>query len=135
MPVKTYIVEDSPIILANLVAALQELTAAQVVGSAADEATAVKWLAQPGNECDLIVIDIFLKAGSGLGVLAMAANANLPGKRVMLTNYASPDMRRRCRELGAHKVFDKSSEVEELIDYCGRVADGGGDTTAGELLE
>jgi DNA-binding NarL/FixJ family response regulator len=133
--VKTYIVEDSPIILANLVAALQEMTAAQVVGSAGDEATAVKWLLAPENECDLIVIDIFLKGGSGLGVLERAANAGLSAKRVVLTNYASDDMRRRCRELGAHKVFDKSSEVEELIDYCGRVADGGGDTVAGGLQE
>jgi DNA-binding NarL/FixJ family response regulator len=133
--VKTYIVEDSPIILANLVAALHELTAAQVVGSAADEATAVKWLLAPENDCDLIVIDIFLKGGSGLGVLTSAAKAGLHAKRVVLTNYASSDMRRRCTELGAHKVFDKSSEVEELIDYCGRVADGGGDTAAGELPE
>jgi len=131
--VKTYIVEDSPIILANLVAALQELTTAEVVGSAADEATAVKWLLTPENECDLIVIDIFLKGGSGLGVLSSATKAGLPAKRVVLTNYASPDMRRRCTELGAHRVFDKSSEVEELIDYCGRVADGGGDTGFGEL--
>jgi DNA-binding NarL/FixJ family response regulator len=130
--VKTYIVEDSPIILDNLVAALQELTSAEVVGSAGDEATAKEWLSQ--NKCDLLVIDIFLKAGSGLGVLAMAADADLPGKRVVLTNYASADMRRKCKELGAHKVFDKSSEVEELIAYCARVADGGGDTKAGELL-
>ncbi|MEO7851158.1 MAG: response regulator [Rubrivivax sp.] len=129
---KTYIVEDSPIILDNLVAALQELTSAEVVGSAADEATAKAWLSQ--NKCDLLVIDIFLKAGSGLGVLAMAADADLPGKRVVLTNYASADMRRRCKELGAHKVFDKSSEVEELIAYCARVANGDGDTVAGDLL-
>jgi DNA-binding NarL/FixJ family response regulator len=131
--VKTYIVEDSPIILANLVAALQELTAAEVVGSAGDEATAVKWLLAPGNECDLIVSDIFLKGGSGLGVLSSATKAGLSAKRVVLTNYASADMRRRCAELGAHRVFDKSSEVEELIDYCGRIADGGADTGLGEF--
>lgn len=130
---KTYIVEDSPVILDNLVAALQELTPARVVGSAADEATAVQWLCEPGNECDLIVIDIFLRAGSGLGVLEVVTKAGLPGKRVVLTNYASADMRRRCRDLGADRVFDKSSEVEELIAYCARVAEGGGDTMSGEL--
>lgn len=130
--VKTYIVEDSPIILDNLVATLQELTPVTVVGSAADERTAVQWLLDPGNECDLIVIDIFLKAGSGLGVLQSAAG--LPGKRVVLTNYASADIRRRCRELGADKVFDKSSEVDELVAYCSRVAEAGGcDTLPGAL--
>lgn len=130
--VKTYIVEDSPIILDNLVAALQEMTPARVVGSAADEDSAIEWLMRPGNECDLLVIDIFLKAGSGLGVLERVANAGLPGKRVVLTNFASPDMRRRCHELGAHRVFDKSNEVEELIDYCARLGDGA-DTAAGDL--
>lgn len=130
--VKTYIVEDSPIILDNLIAALQEMTPVQVVGSSADEDSAVAWLTKPGNECDLLVIDIFLKAGSGLGVLERVANAGVPGKRVVLTNFASPDMRRRCKELGAHRVFDKSNEVEELIDYCARIGEGG-DTAAGGL--
>jgi len=134
-PLKTYIVEDSPIILDNLVATLQELSPVQVIGSAADEHTAVQWLLQPGNDCDLIVIDIFLKSGSGLGVLASATKAGLRSKRVVLTNYASPDMRRRCHDLGAHRVFDKSSEVEELVAYCARVAEGGGDSAYGELSE
>jgi DNA-binding NarL/FixJ family response regulator len=132
-PVKTYILEDSPIILQNLVAALEELTPVQVIGSAADEASAVRWLLDPGNECDLVVIDIFLKGGSGLGVLAKAAQAGLPGKRVVLTNYATHDMRQTCRSLGADRVFDKSSEVDELIAYCLRVAEGGSDTEHGTL--
>jgi len=133
--VKTYIVEDSPIILDNLVAALQEMTPAQVVGSAGDEESAVEWLTKPGNarDLDLLVIDIFLKGGSGLGVLERAASAGVPGKRVVLTNFASPDMRRRCQELGAHRVFDKSNEVEELIDYCARIGQGGCDTVPGGL--
>jgi DNA-binding NarL/FixJ family response regulator len=132
-PVKTYIVEDSPIILDNLVAALQEFTPVQVVGFAADEDSAVSWLTQPGNRCDLIVIDIFLRSGSGLGVLARAADAGVNARRVVLTNYATHDLRQKCRQLGADRVFDKSREVEELIAYCTRVGDGGGDTAPGEL--
>jgi len=38
--VNTFIVEDSPIILDNLVATLEELAPVRVVGSAADEASA-----------------------------------------------------------------------------------------------
>ena len=29
-----------------------------------------------------------------------------------------PDIREACRALGADRVFDKSSELEELIGYC-----------------
>lgn len=130
--VRTYVVEDSPLILDNLVATLQETAPVQVVGSAGDEHTAMQWLLDPGHECDLIVIDIYLKAGFGLGVLQRAAHAGLPARRVVLTNYASSDMRRRCHALGAHRVFDKSSEVDELIAYCAWLGAGGDDTAPGE---
>jgi DNA-binding NarL/FixJ family response regulator len=116
--VKTYIVEDSPVILEHLVAALHELTPVQVVGSSDSEDSAVAWLLAPGNDCDLIVVDLFLRAGSGLGVLSAATRAGVAARRVVLTNYASLDMRQRCLALGAHRVFDKSNEVDEMLAYC-----------------
>ena len=38
--------------------------------------------------------------------------------RVVLTNFATSDVRRRCLELGADAVFDKSNQIDALIDYC-----------------
>ena len=131
-PLKTFIVEDSQIILEGLIAALEEFGAVSVVGTAVDEPTAVAWLQQPDHACDLLIIDIFLKAGSGIGVLKTASGSSSVGKSVVLTNYATPDMRRTCSELGADRVFDKSGELEELMGYCARLANGD-DTTAGEL--
>lgn len=116
--VKTFIVEDSPVILDTLVAALHELTPVRVVGSSDSETDAVQWLLEPGNDCELIVVDLFLKSGSGLGVLAAAKRAAMGARCVVLTNYASRDMRQRCLALGAHRVFDKSSEVDEMLAYC-----------------
>jgi len=123
-PLKTYIVEDSRVIRENLIATLEELVPVEVVGTAEDEASAVRWLAEPGNHADLLIVDIFLKAGTGLGVLRAA---NLPTRRhrvVVLSNFATPDMRSKCLELGADQVFDKSNEIDALIRYCGRLADG-----------
>jgi two-component system, OmpR family, response regulator len=37
---------------------------------------------------------------------------------VVLSNYATPDMRKRCADLGADAVFDKSNEIDALVDYC-----------------
>jgi len=132
-PVKTFIVEDSPIILDNLVAALEELSPVQVVGSAPDEDGAVGWLTNDGVDVDLVIIDVFLQSGSGLGVLQRAAKIGLPGRRVVLTNYATAEMRKKCIELGADRVFDKSNELDELIQYCSRLGDGSGDTKPGAL--
>jgi DNA-binding NarL/FixJ family response regulator len=123
-PLKTYIVEDSPVIRENLIATLEEMVPLQVVGTAEDEATASYWIGRSDNACDLIIIDIFLKGGSGLGVLQAARTSASHCKLVVLSNYATPDMRRKCLELGADRVFDKSNEIDALILYCCRLADG-----------
>lgn len=128
----TYIVEDSPMIRDSLIATLEELVPVKVIGTAEDESTAVHWLSDAGNVADLVIIDIFLKGGSGLGVLRAASH--LPNKRnlVVLSNYATPDMRRRCMELGADHVFDKSNEIDALIQYCSRLSEG--QTGHGQLV-
>ena len=132
---KTFIVEDSVVIRENLIATLEEMVPMQVVGTAEDEASAVRWLAQPDAAVDLVIIDIFLKSGSGLGVLSSAARSKPDSRRlVVFSNYATPDMRRKCMELGADKVFDKSNEIDALIGYCDRLAQGrSGETELGSL--
>jgi DNA-binding NarL/FixJ family response regulator len=121
-PLETFIVEDSPVIRDNLIATLEELAPIKVVGTAEDEATALEWLGQAGSRIDLVIIDIFLKHGSGLGVLRQVTGLPRGAKLVVLTNYATPDMRQKCLELGADRVFDKSDEIDGLIQYCGRLA-------------
>ena len=120
---KTFLVEDSPVIRENLIAALEELAPVQIVGTADDERSAVEWLAQSPPHCDLVIIDIFLKGGSGLGVLRAAHDLDAKMKLVILSNYATADMRRKCEALGANRVFDKSSDIEALIGYCETLAE------------
>ena len=128
---KAFIVEDSPVIRENLIAALEELAPVQVVGTAEDEPTAVSWLSNHQQACDVVIIDIFLKSGSGLGVLRSASSLGKPLTLIVLSNYATPDMRRKCLELGASRVFDKSNEIDSLILYCARLASG--ETGHGDL--
>jgi DNA-binding NarL/FixJ family response regulator len=128
----TFIVEDSAIILENLIATLEELASVHVIGHAADEAAAVQQLAQLGDEVDLVIVDVFLRAGSGLGVLRRARLGGTTAPCVVLTNYATADMREKCSALGADRVFDKSNDLDELIGYCTRLA--GGSTTPPDAL-
>ena len=130
---RTYIVEDSPVIRENLVATLEELVPVKVVGFAEDEATAVQWLREPSHDCQLGIVDIFLKKGSGLGVLQALRGAHDGLKLVVLSNYATPDMRSKCLELGADKVFDKSNEIDALIRYCERLAAGMDEASDSEM--
>jgi DNA-binding NarL/FixJ family response regulator len=128
---RTYIVEDNQVIYDNLVTTLQELLRVEVIGHARDESRAVQWLAS-GEPFDLMIVDIYLLSGSGLGVLKAAREASLPGRLVVLTNRATPDIRRRCALLGADRVFDKSCELEALFSYCEDLAEGT-PTRPGEL--
>jgi DNA-binding NarL/FixJ family response regulator len=117
---QTYLVEDSPVIRENLIATLEELAPVHVIGSAEDESGAVQWLGS--HKVDLVIIDLFLKGGSGLGVLrALQAQPQAP-RHVVLSNYATGEMRARCLALGADGVFDKSTEIDDLIVYCNQLA-------------
>ena len=132
-PLRTYIVEDSLLIRENLIATLEELAPIEVVGTAEDESTALQWLSQPGSRFDLVIVDIFLKDGSGLGVLKASYALPQQHKMVVLSNYATPDIRRKCLELGADSVFDKSNDIDTLIAYCHSLVAGG--TAHGETNE
>lgn len=122
-PLTCFLVEDSPLIRQNLVATLEEMVGVQVIGWAEDEQGAVDWLqANPDARCDVLLVDIFLKAGSGLEVLRRARPLRPRSHMVVLSNYATADMRRRCLQLGADRVFDKSSELDELLDFFERLS-------------
>jgi DNA-binding NarL/FixJ family response regulator len=124
---KAFIVEDSPVILENLVATLEELAQVEVVGSVPDEAGAVRWMSRdPSASADLFIVDVFLRSGTGLGVLQAAQQLGVRARRVVLTNYATDEMRRRCANLGAERVFDKSHELDDLISYCAELAEQAG---------
>ena len=123
MKLRIFLVEDSEIIRANLEEALLELGEAHVVAHAPGEAQARAWLDTHTGQWDLAVVDLFLKEGSGLGVL-MAQRRRAPSQHVVvLSNYATRDMRSRCAALGADAVFDKSTELDELMSYCLRLRD------------
>jgi DNA-binding NarL/FixJ family response regulator len=115
---KTYLVEDSPVIRSSLISALEELSPVQVVGWSGDQAGALHWLADPAHEAALLIIDLFLKCGTGLGVLSAALPMRPALHCVVLSNYATSEVRSRCLQLGAERVFDKSVDIEALLGYC-----------------
>jgi DNA-binding NarL/FixJ family response regulator len=116
MTFRAFIVEDSSTIRDNLVDTLSELAQVEPVGMAETEHDAKRWLAR--NDWDLAIIDLFLREGSGLNVLEACRQRKPQQKVVVLSNHSSRDVRWRCTQLGADAVFDKSTELEALMDYC-----------------
>ncbi len=118
MRLKTFIVEDNPTIRENLIATLEELASVEAVGTADTENEGKAWLTTRSGDWDLAIIDLFLKQGSGLGVLSACRNRKPSQKVVVLSNYATADIRQRCAQIGVDAVFDKSNEIDALVDYC-----------------
>jgi len=118
MTFKAYLVEDSPVIRENLVGFLEDVADAEVVASASTEEEAVTWLRQHRDDWDMTIVDLFLQRGNGLGVINACRNRAPHQKVVVLSNYATADMRDRSTRLGADAFFDKSAELDQLVAYC-----------------
>lgn len=118
MKMRAYIVEDNPVIRENLIGTLEELAPIHAVGVAETEEEGAEWLAQNDEHWDLAIVDIFLKHGTGLGVLKACRERRPSQKMVVFSNYATQEMRQQCAELGVDAVFDKSTEIESLVTYC-----------------
>ncbi|UUZ73914.1 response regulator [Polaromonas sp. JS666] len=118
MKMKTYLVEDNPTIRENLISTLEELAPIEAVGTADTEEEGAAWLTGNNAQWDLAIVDVFLKSGSGLGVLEACRTRGTLQKLVVFSNYTSREMRLRCIQLGVDAVFDKSTEIDALLDYC-----------------
>jgi DNA-binding NarL/FixJ family response regulator len=120
---KVFLIEDSVLLQELLAGMLSELDGVEFCGCAEGETEALQRLAEA--PVDLVIIDIELKQGSGIGVLdALQTDSNLYGRprKAVLTNYAHATMRQRCERFGMDAFFDKSLHINQLFDYVAETA-------------
>jgi DNA-binding NarL/FixJ family response regulator len=112
-----FLVEDNAELHENLTQALEELTHVRVVGGATTEEEALGWLAGHAD-WDMLIVDLFLKGGSGMRLVQRVQRSRPEQKIVVFSNYVNAGVRKRCAQLGVDAVFDKSTEIDALMDYC-----------------
>jgi len=118
-----FLVEDSAILRARLGELIEEkLPDINVVGFAEDELSAKMQLAL--RPVDVVVVDLELKSGSGVGVL-QAIQKN-PAQfnnvlAVVLTTHSNPKVLEYCRKLGARACFDKADQMDAWLEYMGAI--------------
>ena len=118
MPLLAILVEDSEIIRDNLVVTLDELAGVEVFATADTAAEAIKLLEAHSSKWRLAIVDLFLKEGSGLTVLRACRDRRADQHVIVLTNYPTEEMRRRCEALGADALFDKSTQLDAFLEKC-----------------
>ena len=118
MRLSVFLVEDDPRLQASLGEAINEVCEAEVVGIADTESGAVTWLNSHPREWRLAVLDLFLRAGTGFGVLEQLVPPSSRAHVIVLTNSATEENRNRCLALGALAVYDKTSELHLFLEHC-----------------
>lgn len=117
-PLRVVLVEDSAVLRDLLAGMLNGIDGLEIVGFANSEATALEMLRL--QRPALAIVDLELQCGTGLKVLAaiQAAPAQFGSPRtVVFSNHAHPVLQGRCRTLGALAFFDKSFQMDELLEF------------------
>jgi DNA-binding NarL/FixJ family response regulator len=121
-PLQIFLVEDSAEIREALTQTLESAGQMSVVGYADNANDAIRAL--ENQAIDAAVIDLHLREGSGLEVLAHLARANPKNiLRVVLTNHTAPMFRRASEKLGADHFLDKSMEFERAVEVLAQHAE------------
>jgi two-component system, OmpR family, response regulator len=115
---QVFVIEDNATIRENLIGTLEELTCVQVAGVSSTETDALSWLEKNIEQWDLVIVDLFLKQGSGIHLAQCIKRRRASQKIVVFSNYINASVRKRCAQLGVDAVFDKSTEIDALVDYC-----------------
>ncbi len=117
---KVFLVEDSLKIRSLLIEILQQTGQVDVVGFADRQTDALNQLRLIA--WDVAIIDISLREGNGLPVLVgLQSDDKTYGTRIVLTSSPSSEMKTRTLALGASAFFDKSSDLDLLIQYIQRI--------------
>ena len=125
MALRVYLVEDNELMRQELVDSLSEELNVDLVGTAETEAQAKDWLERNPAGWDVAILDLFLREGTGAGVLRHCKARSETQDVLVMTNYPVSSLLTHCRLLGANAVYDKATELGDLIAYCiGRASHG-----------
>ena len=108
------LVDDSERIRARLAEMLGEIPNVEIAFAADTEGEAVRLIAQ--QEWDVLILDLQLRVGTGLGVLKAMQGLRSRDERVAMifTNYGFRQYRERTLALGADYFFDKARDFDAL---------------------
>lgn len=106
--IRVFLVEDLPAMRELLVDLFTSIGNYQVVGTSSTEAEANLWIDEFPGKWDLLIVDLILAEGSGLGVVARARMRRKDGDVVVLSAYGSPGIVKHLLANGVEAVFDKA---------------------------
>lgn len=114
MGARVILVEDMKALQTSLAEAMVDAASVEVVAVVETAEDAIEAAATQG--WDVIVVDLFLRLGTGHAVLTGLRRHTDRQRVLVLTNHATPATRQQCLALGADAVFDKSTEIDDFLN-------------------
>lgn len=111
---KVFIADDSDIFRERLISLLLEIPEVNIAGQARDVSEAMRFIRE--QKLDMAILDIRMRGGSGIDVLKSIKKYNPSVIVIMLTNYPYPQDRKKCMKEGADYFFEKSKDLEKIIE-------------------
>ena len=116
-PLRVFVVEDFAPVRDLIIESLDEIVGLELAGVAESEKGALDWLGS--HRCDVLILDLELRQGNGLGVLkALAADEPEPPAakpvKIVYSNHVGANIRRLAAQFGASYFFDKTLDTPKL---------------------
>jgi DNA-binding NarL/FixJ family response regulator len=121
--IRVVLIEDSPALQQLLASMIADIGGIEIIGAVDAEDRALAAIEQ--YHPDVAIIDLELNQGSGLNVLreiCAKPDRYRSLHAVVFSNHAHASVRERCRMLGAAAFFDKTFQMDDLLEYLQGVA-------------
>jgi len=111
---RVFVVDDALVVRNLVIECLEEIPGLEVGGFAGSEETALAWLRS--NPCDVLILDLELRQGTGLGLLRSLGSLESASKvvKIVYSNHTDENSRRVAMQLGATRFLDKMQDTDKL---------------------
>ena len=113
---RVFLVEDLPAVRNLIIESLAEIPGLELSGYAETENAALEWLR--ANECDVLILDLELRQGNGIGVLRALSGPGAAARsgpvKIVYSNHVSESIRGLAKKFGAAYFFDKTLDTPDL---------------------
>jgi two-component system, NarL family, response regulator len=113
-PIRIFIVDDHPVVVAGLTSMLGTQPGIVVAGSASGGQDAIEMLCS--NPVDLILLDLRMPGMNGIDTLNALHRANIHVRTIILTSYETDEDIYRAVQAGAHGYLLKDAPQAEMLE-------------------
>ena len=116
MALRVFLVEYSKALGAHLMEMLVARARVEIAVIAQTEDQAIDWLDRNADRWDILLVDLFLDEGKGVGVIEHCQDRR-PGQRglVMSHHPRNDGLLHRCKQLGADACLPMARAIEDSM--------------------